>query len=119
VEIHTAADAQRLPGQLETAVYRIVQEALTNVVRHAAATKVSVVVERHDGHVSVVIEDDGKGFDPMTVLESSRGPGLGLGGIRERAALLHGTAEFESRIGAGTSVYVRLPIEGGAGAVDE
>jgi PAS domain S-box-containing protein len=118
VEIHTAANTQRLPGAIETAIYRIVQEALTNVVRHAAATRVSVVVERHNGQVSVVIEDDGTGFDPATILESTRGPGLGLGGIRERAALLRGTVEFESRVGTGTTIFVRIPIETGAEAAD-
>jgi PAS domain S-box-containing protein len=110
VDLHTPSEAERLPGALESTLYRIVQEALTNVVRHAAATNVSVVLERHQRQVILVIEDDGKGFDPETARAASGDGGLGLSGIRERVALMRGTVEFESRVGFGTAIYVRMPI---------
>ncbi|WP_439630413.1 PAS domain-containing protein [Gemmata sp.] len=104
--------AGRLPAEVETVVYRVVQEALTNVARHAVATAAGVVVTRSDGHVSVVVEDDGAGFDA-----AAPPPGrLGLLGMRERVELVGGTMDIESSPGAGTAVAVRIPVrarEGG------
>ena len=97
----------RLPEGVETALYRIIQETLTNVVRHAQAHSVSILVERRNGSVIAVIEDDGLGF------EVSTSPGenhLGLLGIRERAELLGGRLTIESNPGQGTSVYVEIPL---------
>lgn len=97
----------RLPGGVETALYRIIQETLTNVVRHAKAQSVSILVERRNGSVIAVIEDDGQGF------EVSNSPGeyhLGLLGMRERAELLNGHLTIESSAGQGTSIFVEIPI---------
>jgi two-component system CheB/CheR fusion protein len=110
-DFHSSAEAARLPPLVESAAYRIAQEALTNVARHSKATRASVVVERRHGHLHTIIEDNGKGFDPGELNDSSR-PGLGLLGIRERVALLGGTFEIESSSDHGTTVFVRLPIEG-------
>jgi signal transduction histidine kinase len=96
----------RLPPETETVVYRLVQEALTNVVKHAAATEVSIVLTRRDGGVSVVVEDDGKGFAESDV----RSDALGLLGMRERLALLGGTLAIESTPGEGTAVIAYLPL---------
>ena len=119
VAVHAAAGSERLPLEIESAVYRIVQEALTNAGRHSDASRVSVVVERRDGHVVAIVEDDGKGFD-VTAIErrgaAPQGDGstmLGLLGIRERAALLGGSVELESKLGKGTTLFVRIPIRGG------
>lgn len=101
-----AAGLERLPGEVETAVYRIVQEALTNVAKHADATVVSVVVTRPDGFVSVVVEDDGTGFDPNAVPKGR----LGLMGMRERVELVGGEIDIGSNPGAGTTVAVRIPV---------
>lgn len=99
---------ERLPPSIETTLYRIVQEALTNVARHARARHASVVVKRLAHRIDVVIEDDGDGFDTES---SVAGLGhFGLVGIRERAALLGGTATVESSAGGGTSVFVSLPL---------
>jgi PAS domain S-box-containing protein len=101
----------RLPPEVETAVYRVVQEALTNVVKHAKATLVSVVVTRPDGFVSVAVEDDGVGFDP----DASPKGRLGLVGMRERVEVFGGTIDIESSPGSGTTVLVQIPIpKGGA-----
>ena len=95
----------RLPTEVETALYRIVQEALTNVVKHAQATAVSIVLARKDGVVTAVIEDDGRGFSPGGTLD-----GLGLLGMGERLALLGGRLKIESSHGAGTTIVAELPL---------
>jgi signal transduction histidine kinase len=108
-------DDERLPSEVETALYRIVQEALTNVARHAQAENVSVVLEKRVSLVRLIIEDDGRGFDVGSVLGSRRGSSpradkLGLYGMRERAALLGGTLTIESTPGVGTTVFVDAPL---------
>jgi two-component system, NarL family, sensor histidine kinase DevS len=96
----------RLPPEVETTLYRLVQEALTNVVKHAGASHVSILITRREGGVSAVIEDDGQGFDPETV----RADSLGLVGMRERLALLRGTLQVESSAGTGTTIVAFLPV---------
>jgi signal transduction histidine kinase len=96
----------RLPPDVETALYRIVQESLTNVVKHARAGHVSVVLTEKDGSVSVVVEDDGVGFEP----ERARDGGLGIVGMRERIGLLGGRMAIESRPGAGTTFVAEVPV---------
>ena len=87
------------------------QEALTNIAKHVGASRVSVVVLRQDGAVTVVVEDDGRGFEP-----EQQAPGrLGLVGMRERVALLGGELEVESADGRGTTIAVRLPLRGDKG----
>lgn len=103
-------DGARLPSEVEIATYRIVQEALTNVARHADARKVSLLLERRDDRLISVIEDDGRGFDPAAQEVGSDGLSLGLAGMRERAGLLGGTLTIESQPGAGTAVFVDLPL---------
>jgi len=96
----------RLQPEIETALYRIVQEALTNIVKHARASRVSIVLSERERAVTVVIEDDGIGFAPR----SAREDGLGLVGMRERVALVGGRLEIESREGAGTTLLVEVPV---------
>jgi signal transduction histidine kinase len=106
-------DGGRLGPQSETAVYRIAQEALTNVVRHAEAGGVSVLLERHDGHVVLVVEDDGVGFDVEAVRRfGAPAAKLGIVGMEERAALVGGSLTIESYPGSGTAVFVEVPLEG-------
>lgn len=97
---------ERLQPEVETALYRIFQEALTNVARHAQAAHVDVLLERRDDHVIAIIEDDGIGFDPEAALQSGR---LGLFGMRERVEMLGGTMVVESAPGTGTTVLVEVP----------
>jgi signal transduction histidine kinase len=97
---------RQLPPAYETALYRIVQEALTNVVKHAHAASVSIVVTQTDGAVRCVIEDDGDGFSPDDVREGA----LGLVGMRERVHLLAGRFEVESGPGRGTTLVAELPL---------
>ena len=105
------ARSRRLPGVVETSVYRIVQEALTNVARHSKAKNASVVVEILPEMVSALVEDDGVGFAVQQALANrATRPSLGLHGMRERATLLGGTLTLESSPGAGTTVCVRIPL---------
>jgi PAS domain S-box-containing protein len=109
--------SRRLPRAVETALYRIAQEALTNVARHAVAKRVEMVLSRADGTVRLVVRDDGRGFDPLARARGARSPhALGLLGIRERAAALGGTASIDSTPGRGTSVAVAVPLAGARSA---
>ena len=106
IRFETALGAEeRLPAEVETALYRIVQESLTNVVKHAQAGNVSVVLMRKPGTVAALVEDDGRGFDP----EHVRDGGFGLEGMRERVGLLDGRLEVESGE-AGTTLVAEVPL---------
>jgi signal transduction histidine kinase len=106
VQVETRLGADRLLPEVETAVYRIVQEALTNVVKHAAAERVSIVVTRKPERLVLIIEDDGSGFDPV----AGPGEGLGLLGMRERVQLLDGSLTIDAARGSGTTLAVELPL---------
>ena len=106
VDLEAGLGEDRLPAELETTLYRITQEALTNVVKHAEAQSVSVLLVRREGSVTTVIEDDGRGFDPT----STREDGLGLLGMRERVALHDGRLQLEASPGAGTTLVVEMPL---------
>ncbi len=96
-----------------TAAYRIVQEALTNVTRHAAATQVRVSLEPKQGILTLAVADNGQGFDLKEIAASEC---LGLAGMRERAGLLGGSLEIRSRPGKGTKVFFRLPADSSGSA---
>ncbi|MBI2216883.1 MAG: HAMP domain-containing protein [Candidatus Rokubacteria bacterium] len=117
VDLHARGlDGQRLPGPVETAVYRIVQEALTNTAKHAHATAVSVLVERRDGSLHLIVEDDGRGFEVDGVLAAQDiDRRLGLHGMRERTALLGGSLTVESAPGHGTTIFVEVPLASARG----
>jgi signal transduction histidine kinase len=97
---------ERLPEEVETALYRIVQESLTNIVKHAQASTVSVVLTRKPAAAVALIEDDGRGFDVDEVREE----GFGLVGMRERVGLLDGRIQIESTEGGGTTLVAEVPI---------
>jgi signal transduction histidine kinase len=104
----TIPDTARLHEAAETALYRVVQEALTNVLRHARARQVSLVLQWSPGHAAVVVEDDGLGFDAESATASAGR--LGLLGMRERMSLVGGTLTIESTPGRGTTVIARVPL---------
>jgi signal transduction histidine kinase len=108
LEFEAVGLAERLPPDMEASVHRIVQEALTNVVRHAQATRVDVLLERRGDKLVVLVEDNGVGFDPATVYESGR---LGVFGMRERTEMLGGTLTVESSPGAGTTLLLEIPYD--------
>jgi signal transduction histidine kinase len=95
----------RVAPEVETALYRIVQEALNNVVRHAQATRADVLLEGRGDRIMVIIEDNGRGFEP----ETASGPGhLGLVGIQERAMAIGGSLTIESTLRGGTALFVEV-----------
>jgi len=116
-EVDFHCDDPRLdevPNEVATAIYRVVQEGLTNVVKHAGQpSSVSVVIWRVDATLHVIIEDNGCGFDVgAATAKSANHRGLGLDGMRERLALIGGTLEIESALGAGTTIFARITLDG-------
>ncbi len=105
VDFGAALGDERLPSEVETALYRIVQESLTNVVKHARAENVSIALTKMEGTVKAVVEDDGQGFDP-----AKTDGGYGLIGMRERLALLGGHLRIESNSSAGTTIAADVPL---------
>jgi two-component system CheB/CheR fusion protein len=107
--------AGKLGRDAEVVFYRVAQEALNNVLKHAHASRVDLLVEARDGTVRMVIEDNGVGFE-LTEREDARAKGIGIIGMRERAALIGGTLQIESQPGQGTSVYLEAPLARGPSA---
>jgi two-component system CheB/CheR fusion protein len=112
-------EERTLTSEMETTLYRIVQEGLTNIAKHAGASHVSLVLEQLDGRVSAILEDDGVGFDPDAFETVDRSPHLGLRSMRERLALLGGELEIESAPGAGTTLFARIPVRDGVPAAGD
>jgi signal transduction histidine kinase len=105
-------DSSRLTSSVETALYRIMQEALTNIARHAAAKTVRISLTRQPLGVHMIVEDDGCGFDVETMLRTSTISGhLGLFGMCERAMFLGGSVTIDSKRGKGTTISVQIPLE--------
>jgi two-component system sensor histidine kinase UhpB len=111
VDLQAVGIVGRMAPDIETAVYRIIQEALTNVFKHAQATNVSIVLERLEKHLRVIVEDDGAGFDPDAVAQDGDASHLGLSGIRERLLLVGGTMVMESEPGAGATLFIQVPLQ--------
>jgi signal transduction histidine kinase len=110
VDVQVSGLDAPLPAAVETALYRIAQEALSNACKHASASTISVVAQRNDSSVRLIVEDDGCGFP---VDSPPRNQTLGLQGIRERAMLLGGELAIESHPGKGTTLYVSVPLSEG------
>ena len=107
-------DLDEVPSEVGTTVYRIVQEGLTNIVKHAQGpSDVSVVIRRVGATLQVIIEDNGCGFDVGAIAAKPGGyGGLGLDGMRGRLILIGGTLEVESAVGAGTTIFARIALDG-------
>lgn len=97
---------ERLPAKVETALFRVTQEALTNVVKHAQAETVHIIFARRERSLVLTIEDDGRGFSRAR----ARGGQLGLVGMRERIASFNGALEIESKRGTGTRLTIEIPL---------
>ena len=110
VRYRTSGTGAGLDPDLALAIYRIAQEALTNVVRHAEATQVDVRLRIVRGSLTLTVQDDGRGFDPSRQL-SDRRSGLGLAGMRERMEQLHGRIEIDAAPGHGCRLMVSCPVE--------
>jgi signal transduction histidine kinase len=106
VDLEAQLGEERLPAEVETTLYRIIQEALTNIVKHAGASRVSILLVRSSGTATVVIEDDGHGFDPAELRED----GMGIIGMRERVELHEGRLTVESTPGSGATLAAEVPL---------
>ncbi len=104
IDVQANRMEERLPGTVETTLYRVVQEALTNVVKHSSAAHVGIVLTRTAQSATAVVEDDGRGFAAEETHE-----GIGLPGMRERLAVIGGRLEIESSV-AGSTVRAEVPI---------
>ena len=103
---------QLFPAEAQIIIYRIFQECLTNISKHAGATEVSIAVNEHNDLISLTIEDNGAGFDPASVLtRRAAGRGLGLAALDERARMLGGILEIRSQPGDGTSITLVIPVD--------
>lgn len=110
VDFQATGVDSRLSDDLETALFRIVQEAMTNAVKHARANHLTVTMTREEGQITVEIQDNGVGFHPVHVVsKNDKDRGLGLFGMRERAALVGGAVQIDSAPGRGTTVTVSVP----------
>ena len=106
-------DDRRLSPEVEITLYRIIQEALINVVKHAEVERVSILLEIRGASIVAIVEDNGKGFNIRQLSQSPTRTNLGLYGMYERAALINGTLTIESESGRGTTLFVEVPMEGG------
>ncbi|MDZ5458395.1 PAS domain-containing sensor histidine kinase [Azohydromonas lata] len=114
VDLHTRGlRGRRFDAALETTVYRVVQEALTNVRKHAQASRVGLIVELQDGELRAIVEDDGRGMAVEEELRPRAGPGrrLGMRGMAERARQAGGRLDLETEAGQGTTVYLSIPLQ--------
>lgn len=114
IDLEITLGDRRLPPDVETALFRVLQEAITNVVKHAGADNVGVILESINGEIRLIIEDNGQGFqsDQGAVVALGKSH-LGLLGVRERLALVNGRLEVESTPGSGTTVYACVPVAEG------
>jgi two-component system sensor histidine kinase UhpB len=108
IERRFSAELPPLPNDVELVIYRVAQEALTNVLRHAQASRCTIELELEDGVVELRVMDDGVGMPPTASRDT-----IGIEGMRERALLANGSLDIESRQGAGTHVTLRLPLGAG------
>jgi two-component system sensor histidine kinase DegS len=112
IKVDTEGDELLISSALKIAIFRIVQEALNNITKHAQAKEVYIKLEYQTQHVVVSVRDDGVGFDLDTVrMTRTRRPSLGLAGMQERAALMKGEVSIQSSPGQGTIVEARLPLQ--------
>ena len=112
VDFHASGlSEQRLPPEVDISVYRIIQEALTNITKHAEASSVSVILRYRDSSLVAIIEDDGSGFNVDSVMASPDEKGLGLFGMFERVSLIGGNITIESQPGVGTTIYLEVPLK--------
>jgi signal transduction histidine kinase len=111
VEVRVEGTRTGVPAGVDVSAYRIVQEALTNVIKHAGPAKATVVVRYGDGEVAVEVTDDGRGAAPAATRSGAGGAGLGTIGMRERAAVHGGDLEAGPRAGGGYRVAARLPYQ--------
>ena len=107
INLETIGLSQRLDEQTETVLYRVIQETVSNVIKHAEANKLDIVLIKDEEGISITIEDNGKGFDKS---KTDLRTGMGIGNILSRVEFLKGTVDIDSTIGKGTLVAIFIPL---------
>ena len=108
-----------MPPDVETAIYRVVQEAINNIARHACARNVALTLEFANNRVEIQIVDDGKGFDSASSASAPNGKrGLGLMGMKERMSVIGGELHLQSQPGKGTAIHLIVPLQQGSNGKD-
>ncbi len=110
VKLKAVGLEERLPPEVEIVVFRVVQEAITNIARHAQASEVCISLIKNDAYLNVRVEDNGVGFDPNQLM-SNQGQVWGLRGMEERITLLDGKFHIDSKPSTGTVVLVEIPLD--------
>ena len=105
LEIHGLKD--RLESTIETVLFRVLQEIINNIIKHSEASIVNIQIIRHENELSMMVEDNGKGFDASKISSD----GIGMKNIRSRIAYLNGTVHFDSQPGKGTTVSIEVPLK--------
>jgi signal transduction histidine kinase len=118
VSLLAFAAVEQVNGDKRTVLYRVAQEALTNIARHAQASRAEVRIEKLDGAVCMKIKDNGKGFPAERVLHAKKGKRLGLLGMRERLEMVSGNFAIKSAPGKGTTVIAQIPLTDGRGGTE-
>jgi signal transduction histidine kinase len=112
VEYQPRVGRDRLPAEIELVLYRVAQEAMTNIAKHAGAAHASINLTRRGELVTLIVTDNGRGFDPaLASKQDDRGLGLGLFGMEERVVLVGGILQIISRSGIGTAVIATIPLD--------
>jgi two-component system NarL family sensor kinase len=107
IDLEITGLSGRLEGTTETVLYRVLQECVSNIIKHAKATSVSIQLIKHDSYLNLMLEDNGKGFDTSRINDFA---GIGLKNIISRVQFLNGTIEFDSQLGKGTTVIIDIPL---------
>lgn len=110
VSLSAFSEVEQVNGDKRTVLYRVAQEALTNVARHAQASRAEVLIQKHDNVICMEIKDNGKGFPPERMLHAKKNKRLGLLGMRERVQMVRGSFTVKSALGKSTSILVQIPL---------
>jgi two-component system NarL family sensor kinase len=107
VDLQIIGLTERLNSSTETVLYRVLQECVSNIVKHAQASYISIQLVKHNNHLNMIIEDNGKGFDTQKI---NNFEGIGLKNIISRVQFLNGSVDFDSTIGNGTTINIEIPL---------
>jgi hypothetical protein len=108
IEVHSYGLDQRLDNSLEIAIFRIIQELVTNIIKHAEASEANIHITNHEDSLNIMVEDNGKGFNPNQITKTNKG--MGISSIGKRIEHLNGTMTIESEINKGTTVIIDIPL---------
>ncbi|MDO8734805.1 MAG: sensor histidine kinase, partial [Elusimicrobiota bacterium] len=105
------SESYRLPSTIEIGLYRVIQEALTNIAKHANATEVDIIFEKTDSEMLLSISDNGKGFETKTIMSKTERRSLGIFGMQERISILGGNLKIDSIPRGGTKIGIEIPLK--------